>query len=100
MTKFHSYGCRCPVCCESHYFPNESRCGQPFENGDKVVCINNSPDVWLDGSKINSCQCIEGNEYTIEFMVYSTICGWLIATPRPVESVFQELHKACDFKKY
>ena len=70
----------------------------PFSNDDIVICIRDSPQMWLDGSEVDLCRCTVGKTYAVEFMVWSSICGWLIATPSPHKSVYQELHKAEDFK--
>jgi|688.fasta_scaffold520737_2 hypothetical protein len=67
----------------------------PFKNKDRILCIQDSPDITLRGEIIDTCRCIKGHTYDVGFMVYNPDFGWIIATILKIDDYeHYELHDA------
>lgn len=60
-----------------------------FKSGDRVICIRQSKDCYLDREAGNAI-CAQALLYHVDNVIWSEKLGWLL-------SVSQELHKAEDF---
>lgn len=72
----------------------------PFEDGQKVLCIADAPDIDVDGSVIASCRCVAGRVNVVACTVWSSKFGWMIATEPCFDGACHELHAASSFVPY
>ena len=64
----------------------------PFRINEKVVCINKSADMSINGDLIGFAVCLIGRKYTVNNCIWSSRAGWLV-------EITGEFHKASDFRK-
>lgn len=64
----------------------------PFQPGEQILCIQDAPELHIDGSLNNNCRCAANHTYTIDGCYWAYNFGWMVM-------ITGELHNANNFRK-